>query len=180
MQMRADVVVPEPIEIQVLLGLRGQPDRPLAGQLLEGLEEPPDAAVLPGREGRDSLMPDAEQAETEPEECGGEDGLIVGTDAPRPAEALDRVQDDAKDRDVRRCSGLIVGPRFLSAETLDRVQDDAKDRNRGLVAHVSQCQTGSGAVVEKPENGAFAETVAEVGEIGSPDDSEEWSSASGA
>ena len=132
--------MPEPVEIQVALGVGVQPDRPSASQLLDGLEESLDAAILPGREGRGALMLDTDQAETEPEECEGEDGLIVGTDAPRPAEAL------------------------------DRVQDDAKDRNRGLVAHVSQSQTGSGAVVEKPKNGAFAAAIAEVGEIESPYD----------
>ncbi len=73
MLMWADVVVPEPKEVQILLRLRGQPHGPLAGQLLEDFEEPLYAAVLPGREGGGPLMPDAEEAKCEPEECRGED-----------------------------------------------------------------------------------------------------------
>ncbi len=140
MLMRAEVIVPGAKQIQVLLGLLGQPHGPLAGQLLEGLEESLDVAVLPGREGRSALMPDAEQAESEPEERGGEDGLIVGPDAPWLAEAFNRVQDDAEDCD------------------------------RGFGPHVFQCQACSGCVVEEPEYGAFTAAVADVGEIESPHD----------
>ncbi len=80
--MRAEVVVPEAKEIQIPLGFWGLFDGPLANQLLEGLEESLDAPVLPGREGRGALMPDAEESESEPEERRGEDRLVVGPDAP--------------------------------------------------------------------------------------------------
>ncbi len=56
------------------------------------------------------------------------------------------------------------------AEAFDRVQDDAEDRDRGFAAHVAQSQTGAGTVVEEAEDGAFAAALADVGEIEGPDD----------
>ncbi len=138
--MRADVVVPEPKEIQILLGFRGLFDGPLVDQFLEGLEESLDAPVLPGREGCAVLMPDAEETKSEPEERGGEDSLVVGPEASRLAEAFDCVQYDAEDRD------------------------------RGLVPHVAQCQTGAGTVIEQPEDGALSSALADVGEVEGPND----------
>ncbi len=85
-------------------------------------------------------MADAEQAEGEPEERRGKDGLIVGTDA----------------------SGLT--------EALDRVQDGANDRNRGLAAQIAQRQTSTGTVIEEAEDGALAVTFADVSEVERPDD----------
>ncbi len=138
--MRADMVVPEAKEIQILLRFRGLFDGPLASQLLEGLEEPLDAPVLPWREGRGALMPDAEEPESEPEERRGEDGLIVGTDASWPAEVFDRVQDDAEDCD------------------------------RGFVPYVAQSRAGAGTVVEEPEDGALVAAFTEVREVEGPHD----------
>ncbi len=97
--MRADVVVPETKECKILLRFRGRVEGPLADKFLEGLEEPLHAPVLPGREGRDALMPDTEQAKSEMEELRREDGFIVGTDVSGLAEALDCIEDRAKDRD---------------------------------------------------------------------------------
>lgn len=140
MLMGTDVVIPEAKQVQILLRLSGRLERPMAGDLLEGLEESLDAPVLPWCERRGALMPDSEQAESEPGKGGSEDGPIVGTDASRLAESLDGVQDDAEDADC------------------------------GFALKVPEYQTGAGAVVEEPKDGAFAAAITDAGEIESPDD----------
>ncbi len=134
------MVIPEPKEVQILLGFRGLLDWPLTDEFLEGLEETLDPPVLPRREGRRALMPNAEQEEPEAEESRGEDRLVVGADA----------------------SGL--------AEELDRIQDRAKDRDRGLAPQITQCQTGTGTVIEEAEDGSLAATLADVGQVERPND----------
>ncbi len=133
------MIVPEPKEIKVLLGFASM-EGPSADELLESLEEALDTPVLPRCEGGRALMPDAEETESEPEERGGEDGLVVGTDASWLAEAFDCVQDGADNRD------------------------------RSLGSNVAEGQTGAGIVIEQPENGALSSALADVGEVEGPDD----------
>ncbi len=134
------MVVPETKEIQILLGRHAWLQGPQADELLEGLEESFDPPILPGREGRGELMPDAEQAQPEPEERRSEHGFVVGADA----------------------SGL--------AEELDRVQDGAEYRAGGLGPQIAQRQAGTGTVIEEAEDGSLAATLADVGQVERPDD----------
>ena len=113
---------------------------PEAGDFLEGLEEALDTPVLPGSEGSRELMANAEEAEPEAEERRGEDRLVVGTDASR------------------------------FAEEIDGVEDGAKDGDGGLALQVAERQTGAGTVVDQTEDSALAARLAEVGEVGGPDD----------
>ncbi len=103
MLMCPNMVVPEAEEVEIVLGIGFGRQKPLTGELLEGLEEALDAAVLPGRKGGGALMADAEQAESEPEERRGEDGFVVYADGLRLAEAFDGVEDGAEYGDRGLC-----------------------------------------------------------------------------
>ncbi len=134
------MIVPTAKDVQVLLGCRVPIHRPLAGQLFESPKESLHPAVLPRREGSRALMPDAEKTQPKTKECRREHRLVVGTDASRLTELLDRIKDLAKDRDRR------------------------------LAPQVAQRQTGSRAVVEKPEDGALSLRPTDIRKIECPDD----------
>ena len=136
MLMRTNVVVPGAKGPQIALERVKLCwfDVPLPPSLLEGSEESLDPAVLPGCEGRDSLMTNSEDRQGHAEGPRRENGFVVRTD------------------DLGR------------AVSLDGVEQPTDQCNGGFAAQCGECKAGPGTVVDQPEERPWSVLASNVGQ----------------